>query len=122
VVVFYAGDNDVASGKSAGQVHVDFRAFVAKVRESLPETPIVFISIKPSIARWKLRGVMQEANALIAADCEADDTLEFVDVWPAMLSEDGEPRKDVFREDGLHMNDAGYKLWVDLLRPILADP
>jgi lysophospholipase L1-like esterase len=119
MIVFYAGDNDVASGKSAEQVHVDFLAFVAKVRESLPETPIVFVAIKPSIARWKLRDVMREANRLIAADCDADDTLEFVDVWPAMLGADGQPRKDIFREDGLHMNDAGYQLWVNLLEPIV---
>ena len=62
---------------------------------------------------------MQEANRLIAADCEKDETLEFVDVWPAMLGEDGQPRKDIFRDDGLHMNDAGYELWVELLRPIV---
>jgi lysophospholipase L1-like esterase len=122
MIVFYSGDNDVASGKSAEQVHVDFRAFVARVRESLPETPLVVISIKPSIDRWKLRDVMREANALIAADCEADDALEFIDVWPAMLGDNGEPRADIFRDDGLHMNDAGYKLWVELLHPLLAEP
>jgi lysophospholipase L1-like esterase len=119
VVVFYAGDNDVAAGKSPEQVHVDFQAFVANVRESLPETPLVFISIKPSIDRWKHRDVMRKANRLIAETCAADDTLEFLDVWPAMLGADGLPRKELFRDDGLHLNDAGYRLWSDLVRPLL---
>ena len=119
MIVFYAGDNDVNSGKSAEQVHVDFTAFVANVRKSLPKTPILFISIKPSIARWAKRDVMREANALIAADCEKDETLEYLDVWPAMLGDDGQPRKDIFIEDGLHMNETGYKLWNDLMRPLL---
>jgi lysophospholipase L1-like esterase len=119
LIVFYAGDNDINGGKSAEQVHIDFRAFVAKLRESLPETPIVYISIKPSIARWKLRDVQREANGLIAADCAQDETLEFIDVWPVMLGDDGEPRKDIFVEDGLHLNELGYKLWAELLGPQL---
>jgi lysophospholipase L1-like esterase len=119
MIVFYAGDNDINAGKSAEQVHVDFAAFVAKVREALPKTPIVFIAIKPSIARWAKRDVMREANRLIAADCEKDETLQFLDVWPVMLGADSEPKKEIFREDGLHMNETGYKLWNDLMRPIL---
>lgn len=121
VVVFYAGDNDIAAGKGPEQVHEDFRAFVAAVRKSLPKTPIVFIAIKPSIARWKLAEEIQAANKLIAADCEKDETLEFVDVWPAMLGEDGQPRKELLRDDRLHMTDAGYAVWTELLMPHL-DP
>jgi lysophospholipase L1-like esterase len=119
LIVFYAGDNDINSGKRAEQVHVDFRAFVAKIRQSLPETPIVYISVKPSIARWAQRETQREANRLIAADCEQDETLEFVDVWPAMLGENGEPRKDIFVDDGLHMNGKGYERWTELLRPVI---
>lgn len=118
-IIFYAGDNDIASGKSAEQVHVDFLAFLRKVRASLPETPIVFISIKPSIARWKLAEEMQVANMLIAAECENFEELKYVDVWPAMLDDQGQPRKDIFREDGLHMNEAGYALWNELLKPFV---
>jgi lysophospholipase L1-like esterase len=119
LIVFYAGDNDVNSGKSAEQVHVDFTAFVAKVRKSLPKTPIVFISIKPSISRWDQRETQREANRLIAADCAKDETLQFVDVWPVMLGADGEPKPEIFQPDRLHMNDEGYKLWAELLRPIM---
>jgi lysophospholipase L1-like esterase len=115
-VVFYSGDNDVASGKTAKQVHADFREFMNKLRASLPETPVVFIAIKPSIARWKLRDEMREANRLIAGERRRDKHLEYVDVWPAMLGEDRQPRKDIFLEDGLHMNDAGYKVWSELVR------
>jgi lysophospholipase L1-like esterase len=121
LIVFYAGDNDVNSGKSAAQVHVDFTAFVAKVRKSLPKTPIVFISIKPSIARWDQRETQRVANRLIAADCEQDETLEFVDVWPVMLGENGEPKPEIFQPDRLHLNDEGYKLWAELLGPSVSD-
>ncbi|HEX6964076.1 MAG TPA: SGNH/GDSL hydrolase family protein [Lacipirellula sp.] len=119
LVVFYAGDNDIAAGKSPEQVRDDFRAFVEKVRKPQPELPIVFIAIKPSIARWKLAEEIKEANRLIAADAEELGDIEYLDVWPAMLDESGAPRKDVFVDDGLHMNDAGYDIWAKLLRPLL---
>ena len=91
----------------------------AHALESLPETPIAYVAVKPSIARWKLADEIQAANALIAADCAEDDTLMFLDVWPPMLGADGKPKQELFLADGLHMSDAGYQIWVDMLRPQL---
>jgi lysophospholipase L1-like esterase len=119
LVIFYAGDNDIAAGKSPEQVRDDFREFVAKVRKPQPELPIIFISIKPSIDRWHLRDKIKEANRLIAADAKEDGDITYVDVWPAMIDESGEPQKDIFLEDGLHMNDKGYDLWAEALRPLM---
>ena len=116
VVVVYSGDNDVAAGKSAEEVHDDFLALVEKVRTALPETKIVCIAIKPSIARWQLRETMRAANGLISDTCAEEDLLEFVDVWPAMLDAQGLPRRDLFLDDGLHMNHEGYAIWADLVR------
>ena len=53
VIVFYAGDNDIDGGKSPERVLADFKAFADRVREELHNTQILFISIKPSIARWE---------------------------------------------------------------------
>jgi lysophospholipase L1-like esterase len=122
VVVLYAGDNDIAAGKSADQVAYDFRAFVAAIQAALPETRIVFIAIKPSIARWKLAPAMLRANTLVAAECAKRPRLEFVDVWQPMLGPDGQPRQELFRADGLHLSPAGYILWTRLVRPHLAMP
>jgi len=38
VIVFYAGDNDVAAGKGAKRVFEDYRKFVRSLRERLPRT------------------------------------------------------------------------------------
>ena len=119
MVVLYAGDNDIASGKSPEEVSRDFGRFVAVVRGALPETRIVYISIKPSIQRWHLAAAMRRANALIQAMVKEDPALGFVDVWPAMLGEDGRPRRDLLAEDGLHLNAEGYRLWSRLLLPHL---
>ncbi len=119
VIVLYAGDNDVAGGKSPQRVLADYKAFVAKVHKTLPKTRIVFIAIKPSISRWKLVGKMRQANGLIKAVTEKDERLVFVDVDAPMIGPDGKPKKELFKADGLHMKDTGYKLWAELVRPHL---
>ncbi len=119
VVVLYAGDNDVAHGKSPRQVLADYRQFVAKVRGALPDTRIVFIAIKPSIRRWHLVGQMREANRLIQSLTEQDERLVFVDVDGPMIGPDGKPRPELFKPDGLHLNAEGYELWSNLVLPHL---
>lgn len=119
VVVVYAGDNDIGGGLTPMEVSADFAALVAKIREKLPQTPIVYLSIKPSIKRWALWGKVQEANAKIKAVCDSGEKLTFVDVGPSMLGEDGKPNPELFVKDGLHMTPAGYAVWTKLLDPVL---
>ncbi|MCA9075644.1 MAG: hypothetical protein KDA93_11470 [Planctomycetaceae bacterium] len=120
-IVMYAGDNDIAGGKTPEEVHHDFERFVGIVHENLPETKIVYIAIKPSIKRWKLVDRMRAANALICATCDENDRLEFVDIDTPMIGDDGEPRQELFIEDGLHLSEEGYRLWSKLVMPHLVD-
>jgi len=119
MVVFYAGDNDVEANHTPQQIADDFAAFERKVHAALPETQIVFISIKPSVRRFPWIEQIKGANALVRQYCATHPHLTFVDIVPQMLGADGKPRKELLVEDGLHMTPAGYKIWNDALRPIL---
>ena len=119
-VVVYAGDNDLSGGKSPERVLSDYQKFVAKVQEKLPETKIIYIAIKPSIRRWALIDKVRKANALIAEAASKDSRLQYLDVDGPMLGEDGQPRKELFVQDGLHLSDEGYALWTKLLLAQLA--
>lgn len=119
VVVVYAGDNDIANGKTPRQVHDDFKQLVELIHGKLPKTKIVYIAVKPSIKRWALVEQVREANRLIAELAGHDERLEFVDIDKPMIGEDGMPRKELFVEDGLHLSDKGYELWTSLVRPQL---
>jgi lysophospholipase L1-like esterase len=116
-IVFYAGDNDIAAGKSPESVLADFAAFVTKVRAGLPDVPIVFISIKPSISRWKMHETMEKANRLIRDWAALQKDVTYVDVWTPMLGADGKPRPELLGPDRLHMTPAGYVLWKSILTP-----
>ena len=117
LIVFYAGDNDIAAGKTPNQVLEDFKALTAKVRAALPETRILYVAIRPSVARWHLQGRQWLANRLVRDFADADPAVEFVDVVPALLGPDGRPRADYLVADMLHLNEDGYRAWTAVIRP-----
>jgi lysophospholipase L1-like esterase len=120
-IVVYCGDNDIDARRSPQQVVSDFHAFVARIRRDLPEVPIAWISIKPSVARAAQLSAQREANALVKAAAAGMRDVEYVDVFTPMLDASGQPRPELFVDDGLHMNRAGYALWRNIIGPYLED-
>jgi lysophospholipase L1-like esterase len=119
VIVFYAGDNDVAAGKSAQRIFDDCRRFIGLVHARQPATRVVFLGIKPSRARWSLWPEAQKANDLLADFCKSDNRLLFTDLGTPLLGPDGRPVADLFLKDQLHLNDRGYTIWSKALTPVL---
>jgi lysophospholipase L1-like esterase len=111
-IVFYAGDNDIAAGRKAAEVDADFRAFVAAVRKDNPACRVLYLPVKPSVARWKKFDEQTKANALVRAFCEKETGLVYVDIVAPMLRADGTPDPDLFVKDGLHLSPKGYELWT----------
>lgn len=108
-IVFYAGENDINAGKPPEAVATDFQEFMARKAAVLGETPVYFISIKPSLARQADFDAQTRANALISALADERDDLVFVDVASLMMKNGA--AKPIFISDGLHMNHAGYEIW-----------
>lgn len=119
LIVLYAGDNDIAGGKTPERVLADYREFVAKVHAALPQTRIAYLAIKPSPSRAKHQADMKRANDLVAGFSTDDERLLFIDVFTPMLGEDGKPQEELFVKDRLHLNEAGYKLWASIVKPVL---
>lgn len=121
VIVFYAGDNDMAAGKSPKRVFDDYREFVKIVHGKLPRTRIVFVSIKPSGRRWSLWPVMAQANKMVEDFSGTDRRLIYFDSATPLLAGDGKPDAKLFLKDNLHLNADGYRVWTRLLRPVIEE-
>jgi lysophospholipase L1-like esterase len=119
LVVLYAGDNDLAEGRSPERVVADYRAFVARLRSALPAARVVFVSIKPSPSRRTFIPRVREANQRIRAIIARDSLQTYVDVFTSMLDGGGQPRPELFVADSLHMTRAGYLLWRARLAPVV---
>jgi lysophospholipase L1-like esterase len=119
IVVFYSGDNDLAAGKSPDQVVSATREFLNLLRQRSPRSKLVFIAIKPSIARWKLIDKIHETNEQTKKMVEAYPGGVFVSIESQILGDDGKPRAELFRVDGLHLNQKGYAILNEAVRPYL---
>jgi lysophospholipase L1-like esterase len=119
IVVLYAGDNDLADGKTNERVVADYETFVTTVHAADAATDIIYIPIKPSLQRWALWSRIQAVNAQIRSYAASHAHLHYVDVATPMLGADGKPRPELFVEDGLHMTPAGYDVWTTALTAYL---
>ena len=116
-VVVYTGENDLARGGTADDVFAAYREFVRRVHAELPETPITFVSMKPSPSREHLLDEMRRGNAMVREYSRNDARLGYIDVFEPMLDDEGRPREELFVADMLHLNEAGYALWKEILSP-----
>ncbi len=114
-IVLYAGDNDLEQGARPEQVLANFEGFMARV-----SAPVLFVSIKPSLARFGNIGAISRTNALIRDAIAAWPQARFIDVFSQMLDA-GQPRRALFDADGLHLSAAGYALWTRAVSDALAE-
>jgi lysophospholipase L1-like esterase len=119
LIVLRAGGNDINAGKSPEQVFGDFKDFVTKIQGRLPATEIVFISQNPTPARIKNKDREQALNRMVKDFAAATPHVKYVEISDMVLGPDGQPREDLFVQDRLHFNAAGYKLLAERVRPLL---
>lgn len=122
IIVMAAGTNDLAyGGKKPQDVLQEFKDFVAKIHTVLPDTRIVYVSINPTVSRWNQEGEILDANHLIEKFIFENNSptqkLDFINSHAVILTPDGQPQPQLLRDDKLHFNAEGYKVWLSILKP-----
>lgn len=112
-LLVYAGDNDLGMGHTEQDVVASFRKLIHKVDTQIGPIPFAFLSIKPSLARWSLIDEIRSVNATILEDLKSRPNSTYIDIFEAMLGPNGRPRPELYAEDGLHLSDAGYRVWTE---------
>lgn len=120
-IVIYCGENDLAASDTvtATMVTDRFKTLFGMIRKKLGDVPVLFVSLKPSPSRSRLFTKMIAANTAIKTFLLENKKAAFADVYYRMLDSDGEPLKDIFLGDNLHMNAKGYAIWQKVLEPYL---
>jgi lysophospholipase L1-like esterase len=118
-IFVYEGDNDIASGVDTETLIKQAKELRKKIAVAFPKVPVVFISVKPSVARWNLKDKYVEFNKVLKKYTKKEKLTAFADVWTPMIDENGEVFKDVFLKDNLHMKPNGYHIWQKALQPFV---
>ena len=115
-LLIYAGDNDPADGRSPQDVHASLLDVLGQVDNLPGPIPFAFLSIKPSPARWYLDRAIRRANELAQEALADRSDCRFIDIHHLMLNEVGQPRRELYIEDGLHLSPLGYEIWANQVR------
>ena len=88
-----------------------------------PCTKVLYVGMKPSLARWKIWPEMARGNRLIEQFIARLDNpdIRYLDISERMLDRDNGdlPRPELFSDDQLHMNREGYLIWRAAVIPEL---
>lgn len=114
-VFIYEGDNDINDKKKPKEIISVTKQIISKIRKTKPSTQIVIISAKPSLARWNLKGKYKRLNRKFKKLCDNESNLYYAYIWDIML-EGKKLKRDIFIEDGLHLNSKGYELWYQVIK------
>lgn len=119
LIVFYSGENDVASGVPLEQVFDDYTRLSGRILNDFPDAELLYISIKPSNSRIQHSANFSAFNRMVENFNRGNHRLHYIDMATALTSDGMLPDDAFFVSDQLHLNESGYEAWNRLLRPVL---
>jgi lysophospholipase L1-like esterase len=117
LVLFVA--NDITGGendRTPEEVRKLFSVIHNSFRKTNPGKPVFYIGITPTRSRWKAWPEIKRSNELVREWCERKSNTWYIDTEAAFLNETGEPKEELFRDDKLHLNDEGYRVWTEIIK------
>lgn len=118
-IVYFTGTNDLAAGSTPAEVVDNVEEFIKRVIKIRPGTRIIILSNTIAISRKHLHERYREANRLLKKMLQQYENAIYVDVTNPGLDDQGRPRPEIYRADSLHLNQKGYDMWEEILRPVL---
>lgn len=119
VIVLMIGTNNLFPPHSAEQIAGGIQAVARRLRKLRPDSKLIICSVIPSNNDKKDKEQVQPANATLPALAESlGEDVQYLDLFPAFLNEQGKKKTNCYA-DGLHLNEAGYAIWLRELMPLL---
>jgi hypothetical protein len=115
--VLFVG-NDVegkAADKEPYEVERLCKIVIESVRREQPQAKLLIIGVTPTPSRFQHWGRIDAVNQQLKQLVSQIPDTRFLDTKPFYLNTKGEPRPELFGDDRLHQNEAGYKLWGSLI-------
>ncbi len=117
LVLFVANDVTGAPADATPEQVAGWFGYIVEVARAVQPQAVIFcLEITPTPARWAAWPKIREVNRALARECAARPGVWFIPTAHAYLTAEGRPAADLFREDGLHQNALGYRIWSAILK------
>mgnify|MGYP001344094358 FL=1 len=87
---------------------------IKRINHELPETKIFLQTILP-VEKEVYKDKIIEVNGMIKTFV-SQSKFEIIDLYSIFVNEEGKMKKEL-SYDGVHLNDKGYSVWVDHIKP-----
>ena len=121
------GLNDVAQEIPSDSIVANIVRIVSRCRQSSPGLKVYVHGLSPTNDNCKKyypqcfgkNDLARAVNQKLVKEAETN-SFTFIDLYKLFEDKEGNLDKKYAREDGLHLNDLGYKTWIAYLRKIKA--
>jgi beta-glucosidase len=124
VIVVMIGNNNMFFTPETGieAAAKGVQMVVANVREKFPQAAVIVAKILPchSPGERFYEDIKKTNLALDALKLGNDPKVSVLDLWNDFANSDGTIKKSLFTPDSIHLSPAGYAVYAERLKPLLA--
>ena len=121
--VVMIGTNNTPAGRNSEQeIASGVAAIVTEIQKRNPKAKILLLGLFPRCnikTEDQPQRKIADCNALIAK-LDNSKNVKYLDIGAKFLTAEGKMTADIM-PDGLHLNEKGYKIWADAIKPVLTD-
>lgn len=123
-IVLMIGINDINCGYLEDDIVARYTSILDNIKSNLPSSKLFVMSILPMhdsmpdyVDLDKNTAIIISINSKIKVLAE-DRSYQYMDLF-SLVKDDNNRLIKAYSEDGIHLNDAGFRVWTDLVKPVL---
>lgn len=120
LLVTYSG-NDLDKKLTVSEAFDDYVGFLKMAHERFPNIRVILNSVKVARSRAANTPHVHELNRRLEAWAANRNWVRYLDGTSYLTGPDGQPIREYYREDELHLSAAGYAKWLELLEPVVRE-
>ncbi len=94
-----------------------YRWIIRRLKKHSPESRIIVNSMLPCMVEFIDNKDIQSVNEELSGIAD-DEGAEFIDLYNAFVDGSGNVIHDYLLDDGVHLSEEGYRVWVEELRRV----
>lgn len=96
-----------------------YKKIIQKLSNAYPKARIVVNSILPTLVDFIDNNAIRSSNKTLKKLADENKTA-FIDAYALFIDKNGDPIKEYFSTDGVHLSGEGYKIWSGAIEKVIS--